>query len=72
MNIRYRIDLTVEERNELTKLLSAGKHSSRKLKRAQILLAADGGAGDEEIARNPWGWRVDGLSDQATVCGGQS
>ena len=31
---------------------SGGKHASRKLKRAQILLAADAGAGDEEIARS--------------------
>ena len=33
-------------------LLSGGKHAARKLKRAQILLAADAGAGDEEIARS--------------------
>src|SRR3982074_1475670 len=32
-------------------LLGGGKHAARKLKRAQILLAADAGAGDEEIAR---------------------
>ena len=37
---------------ELRALLSGGKHASRKLKRAQILLAADAGAGDEEIARS--------------------
>jgi transposase len=30
--------------------LSGGKHAARKLKRAQILLAADAGVGDEEIA----------------------
>ena len=35
---------------ELTALLSGGKHAARKLKRAQILLAADAGASDEEIA----------------------
>jgi len=29
-----------------------GKHASRKLKRAQILLAADAGVSDAEIARN--------------------
>ena len=40
-----------EERDELSQLLSAGKHAARKLKRAQILLAADAGASDEEIAR---------------------
>ena len=31
---------------------SGGKHASCKLKRAQILLAADDGASDEEIARS--------------------
>jgi transposase len=51
MNIRYRVDLTADERDELTKLLSAGKCSARKLKRAQILLAADAGASDEAIER---------------------
>ena len=49
MNIRYRVELTAAERHELTSLLSAGRHSVRKLKRAQILLAADLVAGDEEI-----------------------
>ncbi len=33
-------------------LLSGGTHAARKLKRAQVLLAADSGASDEEIARN--------------------
>jgi len=50
MNIRYHDDLSEAERCELTGLLSGGKHSARKLKRAQILLAAASGAGDEEIA----------------------
>jgi transposase len=52
MNIRYRVELSQVERAELKVLLSGGKHASRKLKRAQILLAADVGAGDEEIARS--------------------
>src|SRR5665213_1704687 len=42
MNVRYRV--------ELTTLLSGGKHAARKLKRAQILLAADAGVSDEAIA----------------------
>jgi transposase len=50
MNIRYRVELSEAERGELATLLSGGKCSVRKLKRAQILLAADAGAGDEEIA----------------------
>jgi len=51
MNIRYRVDLTVDERDELRRLLSAGKCSARKLKRAQVLLAADGGASDAGIEK---------------------
>ena len=38
------------ERDELTALLSGGQHAARKLKRAQILLAADVGVSDEDIA----------------------
>jgi len=49
MNVRYRIELSQAERDELLGLLRGGKHSVRKLKRAQILLAADAGASDEEI-----------------------
>src|SRR6202795_4108510 len=52
MNVRYRVELSQIERGELKALLSGGKHASRKLKRAQILRAADAGAGDEEIARS--------------------
>lgn len=51
MNVRYRVELSQEERAELGALLSGGKHAARKLKRAQILLAVDAGASDEEIAR---------------------
>src|SRR5580700_542369 len=50
MNIRYRVDLSEAERLELEALLSGGRHAARKLKRAQILLAADAGASDETIA----------------------
>jgi transposase len=50
MNVRYRVTLTQYERNELGALLSGGKHPVRKLKRAQILLAADQGVSDDEIA----------------------
>jgi transposase len=50
MNVRYRVELTQSERDELTALLSGGRHAVRKLKRAQILLAADAGTGDEQIA----------------------
>jgi transposase len=51
MNVRYRVELSQTERGELTEMLSKGKRAARKLKRAQILLAADAGRSDEEIAR---------------------
>src|SRR3979490_1535838 len=51
MNVRYRVELSQAERSELTAMLSKGKRAARKLKRAQILLAADAGRSDEEIAR---------------------
>ena len=50
MNVCYRVELSQAERGALTALLSGGKHAARKFKRAQILLAADAGASDEEIA----------------------
>jgi transposase len=49
MNLRYRVELSQAERDELQALLSGGKHAVRKIKRAQVLLAADAGASDEEI-----------------------
>lgn len=51
MNVRYRVDLSQAERDELMALLSGGKRAARELKRAQILLAADAGSADEEITR---------------------
>src|SRR6201988_1465619 len=51
MNVRYRVELSQAERDELTAMPGGGKNAARKLKRAQILLAADGGGRDEEIAR---------------------
>jgi transposase len=50
MNIRYRVELNEAERAQLMSILSGGKHAVRKLKRAQILLAADAGVSDEAIA----------------------
>ena len=50
MNVRYRVELTQYERDELGALLCGGKQAARKLKRAQILLAADAGVADEDIA----------------------
>jgi transposase len=51
MNVRYRVELSQAERDELATMLSGGKHAARRLKRAQVLLAADAGSSDDEIAR---------------------
>jgi transposase len=50
MNIRYRVDLSQSERDELGALVSGGRLPVRRLKRMQILLAADAGVADEAIA----------------------
>ena len=50
MNVRYRVELSQAERGRLTEMLRGGHHAARKLKRAQILLAADNGATDAAIA----------------------
>ena len=55
---RYRVELSQTERDELTALLRAGKHGARKLKRA-ILLAADAGASDDDIATSVRVGRLD-------------
>ena len=49
MNVRYRVDLSQTERDELLALVSGGKQPVRRLKRMQILLAADAGVNDEAI-----------------------
>ena len=55
MTKKYRVTLTIEEREELERLLARGKADVRKIKRAQVQLKADeteGGPGwsDERIA----------------------
>ncbi len=52
MNVRYRVTLEIEERDALVAMVCRGKVSARRLKRAQILLAADRGSTDETIAAN--------------------
>src|SRR3954464_15359256 len=52
MTIRYRVDLSEAERIELQTLVRGGRHAARKLKRAQILLAADAGVPDETMAES--------------------
>ena len=50
MSICFRVELSEAERGELQTMLGGGKHAARKLKRVQILLAADAGLPDETIA----------------------
>ena len=50
MNVRYRVKLSEAERCELKQLIAGGKAPVRRVKRGQILLAADAGQSDEAIA----------------------
>jgi hypothetical protein len=54
MNIRYRVDLNEAEHIQLAALLNGGTHAVRKIKRAQILLAADAGVSDAESIQPPF------------------
>ena len=72
MNVRYRVELSQAERDELTAMSSGGKRAARKLKRAQILLAADAGCSDEEIARTVAVSGSTVVPDQAALRGRQS
>lgn len=47
---KYRVDLTAAERTTLLQFTRSGKTAARKLTRARILLKADEGLSDEEIA----------------------
>ncbi|HZS04962.1 MAG TPA: helix-turn-helix domain-containing protein [Blastocatellia bacterium] len=47
---KYIVDLTAEEQASLRQLIKQGKPSARKVARARILLQADEGATDDEIA----------------------
>src|SRR5215213_4718116 len=46
---KYLVDLSAEERETLRRLVKRGKHSSRKVTRARILLLAANGRTDEQI-----------------------
>ena len=46
---KYLVDLSAEELEELRQLVRRGKHSSRKVTRARILLLAADGSTDEQI-----------------------
>ena len=72
MNVRYRVELSQAERDELTAMLGGGKHAARKLKRAQILLAADGGCRDEGDCPDRECQPLHRRPDQAPLRGRQS
>src|SRR5881396_1675599 len=48
---KYKVNLTSDEREALLGLISRGKPSARKVTRARILLKADEGLLDREIAK---------------------
>ena len=50
MKIKYRVDLTDEERETLLGRIGKGKHGARTLSRARILLKANEGMSDEAVA----------------------
>lgn len=47
---KYVVNLSAEERAELQVMLRGGRHSARRLTRARILLKADAGLTDVEVA----------------------
>ena len=49
---KHIVSLTDEERETLKSYLRSGVHSTRFLNRVRVLLGADNGQGDPEIARN--------------------
>ena len=51
MHVRYRVELSETEREELKGMIGGGKQPVRRLKRAQILLASDAGESEKAIAR---------------------
>lgn len=50
MVIKYRVDLSAAERRQLLELIGKGKHGARTLSRARVLLKADEGMKDEDVA----------------------
>ena len=50
MQIKWRVDLADEEREHLLGLISKGKRGARTLARARVLLKADEGMTDDDVA----------------------
>ena len=68
MNIRYIVELSEEERTRLHELTSGGQARVRRVKRGEILLAAEQGHGDAAVAAMVGvGGPLDGVSHQAPV-----
>lgn len=72
MNVRYRVELSEPEREELKEMIGGGKQSVRRLKRAQILLASDAGEGEEAISRTLRVGDLDGVPNATPFGGGES
>lgn len=51
MGKKYIVDLTKDEKKKIKEIISSGKHSARKIRRAHILLKADEGWTDIKIAK---------------------
>ena len=51
MRMKYVVGLTDEQRRGLERVVNGGRESARKITRARILLKADEGESDEEIAQ---------------------
>ena len=49
---KYKVTLTVEERQELTSIIQKGKHRSQKVLNALILINCDEGAYQEKRSKN--------------------
>ena len=64
MNIRYIVELSEEQRTQLHELTGGGHAGVRRVKRAQILLAAEHGHGDAALASMVGGRDRDGVSHQ--------
>ena len=67
MNVRFTVELTIPEREALRELLGRGCPRVRKVKRAQILLAADEGADRSADRTDSVGRHGHGLPDQARL-----
>ena len=72
MHLRYRVDLEESERQQLEGIVAGGTRAVRRVKRAQILLAAAArrdGCGD---CHDGAGGDVDGLPHETAVRRGES